>query len=400
MKYERLGEKITQIRGISYKPNDISAIPMPDYVPILKANNIQEEGIETSDLIYIHKSKIKPEQFIKKGDLLLAASSGSKEIVGKNIYFDSDFNGSFGAFCKLVRPKKNIIPRYLATFFKSVTYKRHIKKLLSGALINNLKNEYLDSLLILELSESDQLHIANILSKAENLIAQRKESIRLLDEFLKSTFLEMFGDPVRNEKGWDSFKLGKLINIKHGFTFSSEYFTTAGKYVLLTPGNYYEEGGYRDRGEKQKYYVGEFPSDYLLKKGDLLIAMTEQAAGLLGSAIIIPESNKFLHNQRLGLVQFDSKRLETHFLYFLFNFNSIRFLIHVKATGIKVRHTSPGRIQEITVGIPPFSLQAQFAQIVEKTEALKSQYQQSLKELEQLYGSLSQKAFKGELIKH
>lgn len=199
MKFERLEEKITQIRGISYKLNEISAIPMPDYLPILKANNIQEEGIDTSDLIYIHKSKIKPEQFIKKGDLLLAASSGSKEIVGKNIYFESDFDGSFGAFCKLVRPKTNLNPRYLATFFKSVPYKRHIKKLLSGALINNLKNEYINSLLIPELSDSDQLHIANILSKAENLIAQRKESIRLLDEFLKSTFLEMFGD-ISGEK--------------------------------------------------------------------------------------------------------------------------------------------------------------------------------------------------------
>jgi type I restriction enzyme, S subunit len=242
-----------------------------------------------------------------------------------------------------------------------------------------------------------QLHIANLLSKAENLIAQRKESIRLLHEFLKSTFLEMFGDPVRNEKEWEKFRLGELINIKHGYAFSSEFFTTAGEFVLLTPGNYYEEGGYRDRGEKQKYYVGEFPSDYLLKKGDLLIAMTEQAAGLLGSAIIIPESNKFLHNQRLGLVQFDSHNLDTFFIYYLFNFNSIRFLIHAKATGIKVRHTSPGRIQEISVGIPPIELQTQFAQIVEKTETLKIQYQQSLQELEHLYGSLSQQAFRGEL---
>ena len=60
---------------------------------------------------------------------------------------------------------------------------------------------------------------------------------------------------------------------------------------LLTPGNFYESGGYRDRGEKQKYYYGEIPRDYVLEKGDMLVAMTEQAAGLLGSPILIPESD-------------------------------------------------------------------------------------------------------------
>jgi len=294
-----------------------------------------------------------------------------------------------------VKNKKQFSPFFIYRFLQ--TKSEYLKRKATGATIMHINRKSLEQLEIPDLEIDDQLHIANLLSKAENLIAQRKESIRLLDEFLKSTFLEMFGDPVRNQKGWENFRLGELINIKHGFAFSSEFFTTVGEFVLLTPGNYYEEGGYRDRGEKQKYYVGEFPSDYLLKKGDLLVAMTEQAAGLLGSAIIIPESNKFLHNQRLGLVQFDSNNLDTHFLYYLFNFNSIRFLIHAKATGIKVRHTSPGRIQEIEVGIPPIELQTQFAQIVEKTEALKTQYQQSLQELENLYGSLSQKAFRGEL---
>jgi len=71
---------------------------------------------------------------------------------------------------------------------------------------------------------------------------------------------------------------------------------------MLTPGNFYESGGYRDRSDKQKYYCGEIPPGYVLKKDDLLIAMTEQAAGLLGSPILVPESDKFLHNQRLGLV--------------------------------------------------------------------------------------------------
>ena len=102
--------------------------------------------------------------------------------------------------------------------------------------------------------------------------------------------------------GWVERRLADLCDIKHGYAFEGEFFSTEGEHVLLTPGNFYEHGGYRDRGDKQKYYTGEIPRDYVLNEGDLLVAMTEQAAGLLGSPIIVPESDKFLHNQRLGLV--------------------------------------------------------------------------------------------------
>src|SRR3712207_2871448 len=110
----KLAKYIKQIRGISYNPNDVSSVPSKDFLPILKANNITEDGLDTSDLIYIHKSKIKKEQFIRKGDILLAASSGSKEVVGKNVFFENDFEGAFGAFCKVVRPTTDIFPRFLS----------------------------------------------------------------------------------------------------------------------------------------------------------------------------------------------------------------------------------------------------------------------------------------------
>lgn len=105
------------------------------------------------------------------------------------------------------------------------------------------------------------------------------------------------------ENGWSETLLGELVTIRHGFAFKSEFFTEEGEYVLLTPGNFYESGGYRDRGPKQKYYVGKIPDGFILNQGDFLVAMTEQAAGLLGSPIVVPEANHFLHNQRLGLVQ-------------------------------------------------------------------------------------------------
>lgn len=180
------------------------------------------------------------------------------------------------------------------------------------------------------------------------------------------------------------------------------FFSDKGDYVLLTPGNFFEEGGYRDRGEKQKYYTGEIPKGYVLKKDDLLIAMTEQAPGLLGSPIIIPESDLFLHNQRLGLIiHKDNYKVDTKFLFYLFNTKRIRSLIHKSASGVKVRHTSPTKVLEITAIIPPLaeqhSIVAKLDALSAETKRLETIYQQKLAALDELKKSVLQKAFNGEL---
>jgi type I restriction enzyme S subunit len=283
--------------------------------------------------------------------------------------------------------------KYIALYLKY----RGLNDVISGSAQPQITRTNLERVKVPLPPLNDQIRIATLFSRVEALITTRKNNMRLLDEFLKSTFLEMFGDPVRNERGWELKDLGEIFKIKHGFAFKSQYFTSSGEYVLLTPGNFHEEGGYRDRGDKQKYYAGEIPIEYLLIKNDLLVAMTEQAPGLLGSPIIVPESNRFLHNQRLGLIELKIKQTSRKFLFYLFNTKGIRGKIHLKATGTKVRHTSPTKIEQITIGFPPFKLQEQFATITDKAESLKNLYQQSLSELENLYGALSQKAFKGKL---
>lgn len=130
--------------------------------------------------------------------------------------------------------------------------------------------------------------------------------------------------------------------------------------MLLTPGNFYEEGGYRDRGELQKYFTGEIPLDYVLAKGDMLIAMTEQAAGLLGSPLLVPKSGKFLHNQRLGLViKKPGVAWANEFFFYVFNTERVRKAIHNTASGAKVRHTSPTKIGEVLISVPTTLLEQQ-----------------------------------------
>lgn len=154
---------------------------------------------------------------------------------------------------------------------------------------------------------------------------------------------------------WDPIQLGEVMDIKHGYAFKSEFFSDTGEYVLLSPGNCHQSGGLKRKGDKEKYYAGEFPPEYLLSERDMLVVMTDliNTAPILGGSFIIPESNRYLHNQRLGLVQItDERRIDKSFLYHLLNTHEYRAQVRGSASGATVRHTAPSRIKACTVRLP------------------------------------------------
>lgn len=161
-----------------------------------------------------------------------------------------------------------------------------------------------------------------------------------------------------------TFLLGDLIDIKHGYAFKGEFFSDEGSMIVVTPGNFIDTGGFKLKS-KEKYYLGEIPQDYIFDKGDLAIAMTEQMDGLLGSSILIPESKRFLHNQRIGRVTIkDESILDKAYLYYLFNSLYVRRCISVMATGTKIRHTSPSSIYKISVDLPSIARQKSIAELL------------------------------------
>jgi type I restriction enzyme, S subunit len=250
----------------------------------------------------------------------------------------------------------------------------------------------------------EQQRIVGILDEAFEGIATAKANAEKNLQNSRAIF-ESHLQSVFNLRGvgWVEKPLSELCDIKHGFAFKSEFFADHGDYVLLTPGNFYETGGYRDRDEKQKYYSGEIPEGFVLSEGDMLVAMTEQAAGLLGSPILVPESGKFLHNQRLGLVTKKAGVPWTNeFFFHVFNTQAVRKEIHHSASGVKVRHTSPTKIGEVVIAFPT-SLPEQkrivstLAALAAETQRLESLYQRKLAALAALKRSLLHQAFTGNL---
>lgn len=151
-------------------------------------------------------------------------------------------------------------------------------------------------------------------------------------------------------KFWQPVTLGDLVEVTHGFAFKGEFFRDSPPGdILLTPGNFAVGGGFKL--DKCKYYIGSVPEEFVLKKGDLLVTMTDlsKASDTLGYPAILPappKGSRFLHNQRLAKVlTLPHAPVNKDFLYYLLRTNLYRNEVLASATGTTVKHTSPGRIK-------------------------------------------------------
>lgn len=362
-------------------------------IPWAKISDIENStyGIltETEETITEEGLKSIGNRIFSKGTLLFAmyGSIGKVAITGLEIATNQAILG--------IRPKRSneVYLPYLKIWFES-----NKQKLINrgrGVALQNLSATIVRNLDIPLPSYSDQLHIANLLSKAGNLISHRKQSIALLDEFLKSTFLQMFGDPDKNEKGFQFVELDKLCSVivdcphstplksieKTNFPCIRTSELTNG-YISWDSMQYLDESGYELRTQR-----------LIPVEGDVVYGRE----GTYGDAIRIPSTYRFSLGQRTMLFRPNYKKTNSIFLWAMVRSDFVYRQAKKKNSGSTVGHVNVKDIKQFRILNPPIELQTRFAQIVEKIESLKSQYQSSLQELENLYGSLSQRAFRGEL---
>jgi type I restriction enzyme S subunit len=170
--------------------------------------------------------------------------------------------------------------------------------------------------------------------------------------------------------GWKKARLGELVEIKHGWPFKSELYSEelTGKPIVMSIGNFNYSGGLRLDSTSIKEYRGSFPDEYELHGGDVLLVMTCQTAGgeILGVPGRIPDDGQtYLHNQRLGkVVVRDERKVELSFLYWLFLFPTFNRELVNSATGTKILHTAPTRIEAFEFALPPLEEQRSIARIL------------------------------------
>ncbi len=184
---------------------------------------------------------------------------------------------------------------------------------------------------------------------------------------------------------WELLRLGDALSVSHGFAFKGDFFRDEGDLIVLTPGNFRDEGGFKPKSGKEKYYEGPFPERFLLGKSQVVVAMTEQSKGLLGSSATIPADNTYLHNQRIGLLEItDPCRLDLRFAYHLLNAPSVRQQIQATATGSKVRHTAPNRIEAIVAPVPSIECQRRIGRALDDINDLIDNNRRRIEILEEM----------------
>jgi len=312
--------------------------------------------------------------------------------IGK-IGITRNFSSSNQQITGVLPNEKLLYPDYLYYWLKS--NKKVLQNASTNSIVAILNNKQLREIdVILPEKLIDQIRIAEVLTKTETLIKQRKESIVLLDDFMRSTFFDMFRDPVKNEKKWEKTFLDKISSQITDGEHTTPIRIEKG-IKLLSARNI--KDGFIDF-EKNLDYISE--AEYLRiskrckpEKGDILMS----CSGSVGRVSIINTDEQLSLVRSVALIKPISDIVNPYYLQFWMQ--SPYFQNEVKK-GSKTSSQSnifTGAIKKLPVILPPIKLQNKFASIVEKAEKVKEQYKESLKELENLFGSLSQKAFKGEL---
>ena len=187
------------------------------------------------------------------------------------------------------------------------------------------------------------------------------------------------------------YKLGELLDVKRGASLTGEYYATSGNYIRLTCGNFdYKNNSFKINTSKDDlYYTGPVRDEFIMKRGDIITPLTEQAIGLLGSTAIIPEDNKYIQSQDVAKIICKESVLHPMYAFYLISSETVKRQLSVAAQQTKIRHTSPDKIKDCVVWIPDLEEQKRIASILSALDnkiALNREINQNLEAMaKQLY---------------
>lgn len=330
----------------------------------------------------------------KKGDLLIT----SVGTIGNTWVSDGrEFYYKDGNITQII-DNENINTNYISYLFKSNIVKRQYQ--CSGTAQSALTIEKLNNIIVPMTTLNEQQKIVKILDKAQELIDKRKEQIEACDELIKSLFYHMFGDPVKNDKGWIrkkckdvTSKIGSGATPKGG---NSSYKKT-GISLIRSMNVHNNKFIYKDLAHisnEQAAKLGNVEIEYK----DILLNIT--GASVARSCIVPANILPARVNQHVSIIRCKFEIIQPIFLSYLFTNDSYQKLLWGIATsgGATREAITKQQEEELKIPVPPLQLQNEFAQKVEKIEQQKQLLEQSLTELENNFNSLMQRAFKGELF--
>ncbi len=376
--------------GAAFKPSDWNGRGLP----IVRIQNLNDEskGFNYTDIEV-------PEKFhIESGDLLFSWSGTP--------------GTSFGAFF-WKRGKaylnqhifKVTVDRYIVdlNYLKSAINSKLdiiIDAAHGGVGLKHITKGKLEAVTIPLPPLEEQKHIAAILDKADALRRKRQQAIDLTDQLLRSIFLDMFGDPVTNPKGWDVSPLKTaIVHANNGLSRRRKTSENTGDIVLRLQDVHYD--GIRFEKDLNRIQLDDKEKQrYKLENSDILFIRVNGNPKYVGrSAVFHNYDEDVYHNDHLIRIKL-SEEYDAEFLCYLINYSGSRSIISPQLKTSAGQHTiSQGGIEKLEFYRPPIDLQTKFVEIVEKVNETRTTFRGYEEEINNLFSSLTQQAFRGELTK-
>jgi len=385
-------------RGKNY-PGKSSLVE--DGIPFVSAGDLNNGEINKTGLSFIsdaHFEKLSNGKF-QKGDFLFCL----RGTLGKNAFVDRDMHGAIASSLIIVRPGTELADGYFKAFLNSAICQRQVIQNMNGIAQPNLSAASLKRFEIPLPPLNEQKRIAKILDKADHLRSLHKNSLDRLNYLGQSIFGEMFGDPFRNERMWDVKKLKELTAV-----ISSGSTPAGGKKVYVEDGIPFlrsqnvwrrklklDDVVYIDNATHQKMKKTS------LEHGDILITKTGRVntenSSLGRAAMFLGEDGSANINGHVYLIRL-IPRVSSEFVLYIITMPEYReYIRRVCVGGIDKRQINKEHIEEFPIIFPPNVDQQKFLEKFKIIERQTANLNAQLEKLDNLFASLQQRAFLGEL---
>ena len=399
-KWVKVGDVCQIIRGVVFKKAQAKSIPAARHLPVLRAGNITDKLRTDDDLVWIPEELVSPAQKLKLGDIAMCISSGSASVVGKTAMLRSDWNGTIGGFCAIIRAESEQTGQFLGYWFRSHQFLAWRDSQARGSNIQNLRTRELSKYKVPLPPLCEQQRIAGILNQQMAYVEKaRKAAEEILEaaQALPGAFLRQafpaHGDAL--PAGWRWAKLGDVCEIVSGSTPKTN--VTAywnGTITWITP---------TDMGKLTTKYIhssqraitqtGYASCSTKLIPAGAVIMSTRAPIGHLGIASVPLCTNQ-------GCKTFvPGADVDTEFLYF----SLLTYLEAIQAlgSGSTFQEVSKTKLSKFEICLPPLSEQKRIAALLNQqmayVETVRMSAREQLDAINALPAALLRRAFAGGL---
>lgn len=283
----------------------------------------------------------------------------------------------------------DILPEYVFYMFKYRNWEEGSNKAVMGKTLNKAT---LSDVEIEICPIEKQREIVAVLDKLMAVLEHREDELQLLDKLIKARFVELFGDPDTNAKGWKEHVLSEKLNVVGGYAFKSNQFDENGEIPVLRIGNI--NAGYFKPVNMVYWKEDKNLERYAVYPGDLVMSLTGTVGkDDYGNVCILSDDYEIYYlNQRNAKLEI-KEGINKHYLSQLLKFEQIKKKLTGISRGVRQANISNKDILNLVVPIPPMELQNQFADFVCAMDKSKVAVQKALDETQKLFDSLMQQYF-------